>query len=275
MSGGDNTVNPDDPIYDGEDIFSDGTLLGGRVTYRQFRAGYRTGIEPVLMAAFVPAEPGDTILEAGCGAGAGLLCLNARLEKIQGVGLEFDPQTAMLAAENFRANKAASLIVLQTRVPEMPKTLRDLTNSPNGRFRHSMANPPWHRHDSPPSPDRRRSLALSQPPEGWQRWIATLARWTLPGGTITLALPAAATDEACVALREAGCGSIVLLPLWPKAGRAAKLVLVRATVGGRGAFMLAPGLILHQDNGVFTPHAESVLRRMACLTPDGPVVTES
>ena len=35
---------------------TDGTLLGGKVIYRQKSSGYRTGIEPVLLAAFVPAR---------------------------------------------------------------------------------------------------------------------------------------------------------------------------------------------------------------------------
>ena len=57
---------------------TEGTLLGGRVRYAQPARGYRTGIEPVLLAAAVPAVPGQAVLEAGTGAGAALLCLAAR-----------------------------------------------------------------------------------------------------------------------------------------------------------------------------------------------------
>ena len=49
-----------------------GHLLGGRVRYAQPRSGFRSGIEPVLLAAAVPARPGERVLEAGSGAGAAL-----------------------------------------------------------------------------------------------------------------------------------------------------------------------------------------------------------
>ncbi|WBO57919.1 hypothetical protein GT370_11530 [Acidocella sp. MX-AZ03] len=52
-----------------EDETSAGTLLGGRLAYRQLRAGHRSGFEPVLMAAFCPARPGVRVLELGTGAG--------------------------------------------------------------------------------------------------------------------------------------------------------------------------------------------------------------
>jgi tRNA1Val (adenine37-N6)-methyltransferase len=52
--------------------------LGGRVTYRQLVDGHRTGFEPVLLAAAVPAKAGDLVLEAGAGARAGGLVVTAR-----------------------------------------------------------------------------------------------------------------------------------------------------------------------------------------------------
>lgn len=66
------------PLPTGMDPVTTGHLLGGKVVYRQFSTGNRTGLEPVLMAAFVPARPGQTVMEGGCGAGAGLLCLSNR-----------------------------------------------------------------------------------------------------------------------------------------------------------------------------------------------------
>ena len=63
-------------------LTSDGCLLDGRVRYAQPASGsdgYRTGIEPVLLAASIPAQAGQRVLEAGVGAGAGLICLAARV----------------------------------------------------------------------------------------------------------------------------------------------------------------------------------------------------
>ena len=47
-----------------EDLF-----LDGRLRIRQPANGYRAGADPVFLAAAVPAKPGESVLELGCGAG--------------------------------------------------------------------------------------------------------------------------------------------------------------------------------------------------------------
>ena len=83
---------------------TDGHLLDGRVRYVQPRHGFRSGIEPVLLAAAVPARAGDRVLEGGSGAGAALLCLAARVPGVRGLGIEQDPALVTLAKRNAAAN---------------------------------------------------------------------------------------------------------------------------------------------------------------------------
>ena len=56
---------------------SEDALLGGRVILRQPTEGYRVAIDPVLLAAAIPAGPGDMVLDVGSGVGAAALCLAA------------------------------------------------------------------------------------------------------------------------------------------------------------------------------------------------------
>ncbi len=72
-------------------------LLGGRLRHDQPPDGHRSGIEPVLLAAGVPAKPGEAVLEAGTGSGAALMCLAARVSRLAGLGLEIDPVRAEVA----------------------------------------------------------------------------------------------------------------------------------------------------------------------------------
>jgi hypothetical protein len=54
-------------------------FLGGMLRLWQPRSGYRAGVDPVLLAASVPAVAGQRVLELGCGVGTAILCLAARV----------------------------------------------------------------------------------------------------------------------------------------------------------------------------------------------------
>ncbi len=228
----------------------EGHLLGGRVRHDQALAGHRTGIEPVLLAASIPARAGARILEGGSGAGAALLCLAFRVPGIEGVGVERDPALAALAAANADANGFGGLRFMAGALGEV---------TPEGVFDHAMANPPWHAADGTASPDGGREAAKRAEAGLFGAWARALARPLRHRGTLTLVIAASVVPDCLAALGDAGCGSPALLPLWPKAGRAAKLALLRGVKGGRGPFRLLPGLVLHGDDGRYTPEAAAIL----------------
>ncbi len=233
-----------------------GTLLGGRVQYAQPQTGFRSGIEPVLLAAWVPARPGEHVLEAGSGSGAALLCLAARVPDVRGTGLEQAPDLAALAARNAAANGFTTLRF---------ETGDVLAADPAGPFDHACANPPYHPDGGTGSPVAAREAAKRGGSGLLTAWTAALARRLRSGGSLSLVLSAGGVPEVVVAMEAAGIGGIVLLALWPKPERAAKLVLLRGVKGGRGPFRLLPGLVLHSEAGGFTPAAEAVLREGAAL----------
>jgi tRNA1Val (adenine37-N6)-methyltransferase len=231
-----------------------GTLLDGRVAYAQPAQGFRSGIEPVLLAAAIDARPGQTVLEAGTGAGAGLLCLMARVAGLTGIGIERDPALAALAAANARANRQAGLHIVAADIAALP--LRLVCD-------HAFANPPYHAAGGTPADAARR--AAKQADAGlFDRWIAALAAPLRHRGTLTLIVPPAALPACIAALAGCRCPADALLPLWPKPGRPARLALLRGIKGGRGGFSVLPGLVLHRPDGAgFTAETEAVLRHGA------------
>ncbi len=233
---------------------TEGTLLGGRVRYLQPRAGHRSGLEPVLLAAAVPARPGDRVVEAGCGAGAGLLCLAARVPGLDGLGIERDPPAAALARRNLAANLHAGIAVAEADL---------LRFSTATRFHHAFANPPWHEAASTASSDAARDAARRARPGLVSAWVAALAALLGPRGSLTLVLATALVPEALGAFAAARVGSVALLPLWPRPGAPARLVLLQGRAGGRGPARLLPGLVLHAPARGFTAEAEAVLREGA------------
>ena len=238
------------------DELTEDALLGGRVHLVQPRRGFRAAIDPVLLAAFVPARPGQRVLELGCGSGAAFLCLAARVPGLEIEAVERDPALAALAEGNAARNgvvarlHAADLRALPALAP----------------VAHAFANPPYWPGGTA-SPDAARRQAAHED-AGLADWARVMAGAVWPGGTVTLVLPAARWDEAAATLRAAGIGSLRLLPLWPREGRAARRILVQGRRGGRGPGELLPGLALHTGEG-YTPAAEQVLRHGAALRSVG------
>lgn len=232
-------------------LTTDGHLMGGRVRYAQPRHGFRSGVEPVLLAASVPARQGDRVLEGGSGAGAGLLCLAARTQGVAGLGVERDPSLACLAGENAVANGWPSVAFVAAAVEAMPDI---------GLFDHAFANPPYHLSRGTRSPTRTRTDAKHAPADIFSVWAGHLAGRLRPGGTLTLAAPAAYLPACIEALGTARCGSGALMPLWPRPGRAAKLILLQGVKAGKGPFRMLSGLVLHRDGCGYTEQAEAVLR---------------
>jgi tRNA1(Val) A37 N6-methylase TrmN6 len=236
---------------------TEGWLLDGRVRHDQLRTGHRTGIEPVLLAASVAAVPGQRVLEGGTGTGAALLCLATRVNGISGVGIERDAILASLARRNIAATGLTGLEILTGDVAEV---------RPHGWFDHAFANPPWHDAAGTASPDPVRESARRSAPGLWGIWVARLAASLRHHGTLTLIAPAPALPAALAGLSSAGCGSAVILPLWPKPHREAKLLFLRGIKGGRGPCRLLPGLTLHAPDGSFTAEATAILRAGAPLS---------
>ena len=184
-----------------------GHLLDGRLRYAQPTDGYRTGIEPVLLAASIPAQPGQRVLEAGAGAAAALLCLHARVASLGGLGIELDPAMAALARQNLRDNAATSIDIVNGDILSVTLPVVD----------HAFANPPWHDPASTPPATERRRLAKHQASGALERWIAAMNRPLATGGSLTLILPVFLLPRALKAAAPIGAPGIHLL--LPKRGR--------------------------------------------------------
>lgn len=235
-------------------------LLGGRVRLAQAAAGYRVAIDPVLLAAAVPAAPGQRILDLGCGSGAAALCLLARVEGLQAVGLESDPATAGLARGNAAVNGVAERFeVLEGDVAAPPPALREAA------FDQVLMNPPYLDPDKarlPAEAGRRRSHAEAS--AALADWLDLALRRLRDKGHLTLIHRAERLDEILASL-AGRAGGVVVCPLWPGPAAPAKRVIVRARKGARAPLTLHPGLVLHEPGGGYTAAAEAVLRDAAAL----------
>ena len=238
-------------------------LLGGRVTCYQPKRGYRTAVDAVLLAACVPAEVDQRILDIGTGAGASAFCLAARVEGAKVTGLELQRPLATLAERGVEANGYQSRIeIIAGDLLEPPECLAPAS------FDHVMANPPYVKAGKGnPPPDPVKALAMVEGRAKLFDWLKFAAAMVKPKGSITIIHRAERGDEVVSGLAANGCGAIEMLPVAPKSDGVAKRTVVRAWKDKKGETLTHTALVLHVDldagNGhrrTYTEVAESVLR---------------
>jgi tRNA1(Val) A37 N6-methylase TrmN6 len=235
-------------------------FLGHRLRLRQPLRGFRSGTDALLLAAAVPARPGDSALELGCGAGAAILCLGARVPGLALAGLELQPAYAALARDN-AARNALPLEVFEGDVERPPPALRARA------FDHVLLNPPFFdRAATTRARDPGRDLAHGGPAP-LSAWLGLAARRLRPGGALT-AIHRAAGLPALLAALPPTLGSVQVLPLEPRPGESPATLLLRARKGGRAPFRLLAPLALHDgapgpDGKDFSPWARDALERAA------------
>lgn len=240
-----------------DDLTADG-FLDGRLRILQPKAGFRSAMDAVLLAAAVPARPGDRVLELGCGAGVASLCLLSRVPGIVAHALERQPAYARLARTNAAAN-ALPLTVEEGDLATMPAALRAQA------FDVVFANPPYFASGSG-------TTARDAGREDAQRedtplpvWIDAGLRRLRPGGTLVVIQAAERLADLLEPL-SGRTGALTILPLVPRAGRPAGRVLVRARKGARAPLRLLSPLVLHagarhlRDGDDLSPEARAILR---------------
>jgi len=234
---------------------SDDALLGGRVKLLQPVEGYRVAIDPVLLAAAVPAVSDDTVLDIGCGVGAAALCLAARVPGSRITGIEMQRELVRLAGENASRNNFADRVAIMAGdIHHPPPRLEP------GGFAHVMANPPYMEAAaaSPPPLPAKAAATVEGAADlaSWARFALAMVR---PRGSITF-IHRADRLEHLLAQFAGRAGGIVVLPLWPGAGKLAKRVIVHARKDVATPTRLLPGMMLHEADGRFTREADAVLR---------------
>ena len=233
-------------------------FLGGAITACQPRVGFRSGSDSVLLAAFVQARSGQSVLDLGMGAGVVALCLARRVADLEIAGLELQPAYARLACRNAGENGFEFKVeVGDVLCPPPPIAQRS--------FDHVVMNPPYFRerdglaaHDSGRETANRECQTL-------ETWIDCAIRRLKPGGRLWMMQRTSRLPEILTAV-AGRCGSTMAVPLQPKAGTDSQRILLSTRKGGRGEFRLASPLVLHEEHldchgkRGFMPRIENVLR---------------
>jgi tRNA1Val (adenine37-N6)-methyltransferase len=220
-------------------------LFGGRLVLEQPREGYRFSIDSVLLAWWVDFEAGDKVLDAGCGVGVVGLTLACCRGARNVTGVELQEGLAALARANAAANGA------EDRFAVLDADLRRLPPDFGGRFDVVCANPPFREvgggrlNPSAEKAAARHELTLTI------EELALAAAFALGrGGRFFLIHQPRRLPEVFSALGDAGFRVERIRSVQPRAGEAANLVLVAATLGGGRETVVMPPLTVY-DGGEY------------------------
>lgn len=242
-------------------IFQPIHLLNKRLLLHQFHNGFRSSIDAVMLAAACPAQSGETLLDLGCGVGTAGLCVLARVSDVNLTGIDIQEDHIHLAQKNAVENSLNRANFICANVQNF--ILRD--KNKNILFDHIICNPPYN--DSAmylPSPSKAKALAMGHAETGLQDWMDCANRNLKSGGSFTIIHKADQIDKIILAM-NGRFGALEIFPLWPHAGEPAKRVIIRARKDRKTPVKFHAGLVLHLENGGYTPQTEEILRGMKSI----------
>ena len=244
-------------------------FLGGKIEILQLaNQGHRAGLDGVLLGAALPKDSEGWVADLGSGSGiAGLVAIALRKNlKVQLV--ENNPVMAKLAVQTTQLAKNA-LLRNRVKVLQADVTLsgskREDAGLVSNSFDYVIMNPPYQdAHQNRASDDDIKAEAHVMGSGGLDAWMRTATSILKPGGMLAMIYISRSIGQI-IAATQGRFGGLTIMPIHPRANEHAKLLLVRATKGSKAPIGFAPSIVIHNDDGSFTPKAEALLAGEAFL----------
>lgn len=244
-------VKPQSPTLD--------AFLGGRLALLQPKGGFRAGLDSVILGASI--RPGTaSVLDLGAGAGTAALVALVQEPAARALLVERDPELVALARDNIARNgfgPRASVVALDLLAPA---AAREAAGLPREAYESVILNPPFYdtARDQTPAPARAGARQMDQ--AMLEDWLRVATAHAAPDGEVIVVHVAEALP-AILRAAENRLGALTVLPLLPRAGEAARRVLVRGRKGSRAPLTLLAGRVLHEADGRgFQPEFDAIFK---------------
>jgi len=242
-------------VEDDDGITHD-TLLRGRVKLLQPRRGFRSSLDPILLAGFVE-PPFGRFLDLGCATGALAFLLLAKDLAATGVGVEIQPRLAELAARGCEANGFAG------RFEVVKSDVRSPGLLPARAFDLIATNPPFRPLGTGVLPPRsEKAMANHEVTLALGEWLDIALGALALGGRLAVIFPFDRAEELRDGLQVRGLFVCRSRAVVPEAGQPPKRILVEARAEAIHE-QSEPPLIVHANQSY-----TGEVRRM--LGEDGP-----
>jgi tRNA1(Val) A37 N6-methylase TrmN6 len=233
-------------------------LLRGRLRVLQPRRGYRSSVDPLLLADFAARACGAAparVCDLGAGVGVVGLALLRDAPAATGVLVELQPRLCGLARRNVELNG------LGARLETHEGDLRRLPRGFAGRFDLCVSNPPFRPVGSGrPNLDPEKALANVELCCSLAELAAAAHRLLQPRGRFALVHDAGRLADVLATLAAAGLRPEVLRLVHPRADApATRLLALSRRVARPAPLRTDPPLVLHEADGRFTAEAAAIL----------------
>lgn len=228
-------------------------LLDQQVTLIQPQTGYRVAIDPVLLAAAIPAPPRKNgfMLDLGAGVGAVGLCALYHHPHAQLTMVEKMPELCALAAKNIIVNHRqdhANIIEADITQPAIKQQLTA------GYYSNIMLNPPFFKESqATPSQNIRKAAAHIMPDNDFIAWLDLAHACCKHKGVISMILPPNRARLALNYFYKLPCTQTIL-PIHPFADKPANRIILHIKKTGTEDFTLLSPLILHDNRARYPNH---------------------
>jgi tRNA1(Val) A37 N6-methylase TrmN6 len=218
------------------------TLLRGRVKLLQPRDGYRSNLDPVLLAGFL-RPPFGRFLDIGCGTGALSFLLLVYDAAATGIGVEIQARLAELAEQGRAENGLAE---------RWQVALGDARKAgvvERDAFALVATNPPFRPVGTGVlPPDTEKALAHHEVTLTLADWLDVAVGALRPAGRLATIFPFARWEELQAGLRARGFSVARSRLVVPRADGSPGRVLVEARQGKAEA-QQEPPLVVHDSSG--------------------------
>ncbi len=236
-------------------------ILNGYLTIYQPKKGFRIGLDSILLGASIGSY--NNCLELGSGVGAVVLCLAKRFPKSNVVGIEKNKDLFDLARKNVSLNNFDHLsIEYYCADIKNEKCLSKLNNS----FDRVVMNPPYF--------DRNNVLKSSNIINSQAKYEIDINKWfdaayrkLKPRGYLNFIFRTEYLNIIINCMKDKW-GDIKIYPLWAKANKHSKLLLIQAKKNAKTGVNMLPGLVLHNNDGTYTKVCNDVLNNKSYIKLD-------
>jgi tRNA1Val (adenine37-N6)-methyltransferase len=230
------------------------SLFQGKLKILQKRSGYRFSMDPVLLVYFAANLRGKRVLDLGTGCGVIPMILAHKGDVLEAFGLELQEELVEMAGRSVKLNGLGGKVkILQGDF----RCIRDIF--PPQSFDHVLSNPPYHDPgEGRRSPKRQKALSRHEE-EGSIEELVEAAKYVLgTKGRLWLTYSPSRLSRLMRALGEGGFVPVRLRFVHGRAELPARMCLLEAVRGGKGALRVEPPLILYRQARQYTRELQEV-----------------